>query len=81
MERIQDLHPGMGMRAYIIRLCQTSDDDALLKEESLPPLPEDVGKNIETITNLVNENGVNMEALYKIKQLEAQRGEKEIYEK
>jgi hypothetical protein len=81
LERIQDLHPGMGMRAYIIRLCQTSDDDALLKEESLLPLPEDVGKNIETITNLVNENGVNMEALYKIKQLEAQRGEKEIYEK
>ena len=70
LEHIRSIHPDMGKRAYIIRLCQTSDEDELLDHATLPPLREAINHDIITVLNLVTDEGVNMDAIKLIKQLE-----------
>ena len=73
LERIQSIDPTKGRRAYIIRLCQTKDEDELLDATPLPVAKEAIGHDIITILNLVDDTGVNMEAIKLIQDLEKHR--------
>lgn len=70
LKHIQKIDPTKGKRAYIIRLCHSSDDDALLDHSALPTLTDAIQHDIVTILDLVTEDGVNMKAIELIQKLE-----------
>lgn len=70
LERIRSIDPTKGKRAYIIRVCQTSDDDELLAQDPLPDTEEAIGQDIITVLDLVNNDGVNVKAIELIRKLE-----------
>ena len=70
LERIRSIDPTKAKHAYIIRICQTDDDDELLDKRSLPTAQESIGQDIITVLNLVDNNGINLKAIELIKELE-----------
>lgn len=63
--------------AYIIRLCQTEEDDALFNLSQGEPYKEDITGKIISIPYLVNHDGVNFAAIKKILANESQHGQNE----
>lgn len=73
LERIRSIDPTKAKHAYIIRICQTDDDDELLDKRSLPTAQESIGQDIITVLNLVDNNGINLKAIELIKELEKKK--------
>lgn len=66
LESIRQEYPDKAAHAYIIRLCQTTDEDELLKFDNGAEFTYDNTMRIMTVPALLTPDGVNMKAINEI---------------